>query len=55
MAKLFLPLGIRVDLLEGSRTAKEKAHMKEEIKNGNIQVIVGTQAILQDNVGFHDL
>lgn len=55
MAKLFLPLGIRVDLLEGSRTAKEKTHMKEEIKNGNIQVIVGTQAILQDNVGFHDL
>lgn len=55
MAKLFLPLGIRVDLLEGSRTAKEKSHMKEEIKNGNIQVIVGTQAILQDNVGFHDL
>ena len=55
MAKLFLPLGIRVDLLEGSRTAKEKAHMKEEIKNGNIQVIVGTQAILQDNVWFFDL
>ncbi len=55
MAKLFLPLGIRVDLLEGSRTAKEKSHMKEEIKNGNIQVIVGTQAILQDNVGFSDL
>jgi ATP-dependent DNA helicase RecG len=55
MAKLFLPLGIRVDLLEGSRTAKEKSHMKEEIKNGNIQIIVGTQAILQDNVGFHDL
>lgn len=55
MAKLFLPLGIRVDLLEGSRTAKEKSHMKEEIKNGNIQVIVGTQAILQDNVGFDDL
>lgn len=55
LAKLFLPLGIRVDLLQGSRTAKEKAHIKQEVINGNVQVLVGTQAILQDNVGFFDL
>ena len=33
LAKLFLPLGIRVELLEGSRTAKEKAHIKEQMKS----------------------
>lgn len=55
LAKLFLPLGIRVELLEGSRSAKDKAHIKEQMKSGQIQILVGTQAILQDTVGFSDL
>ncbi len=55
LAKLFLPLGIRVELLEGSKTKTNKDHIKQEIINGNIRIIVATQAILQENVGFYNL
>lgn len=55
IAKLLLPLGIRVQLLAGSLTAGQKAKVKKDLKAGNIDIIVGTHAILQDDVDFHNL
>ncbi|MDE7478040.1 MAG: ATP-dependent DNA helicase RecG, partial [Lachnospiraceae bacterium] len=42
-------------LLTGSLTAKEKRRAKESIVLGTCNVIIGTQALLQDDVDFYDL
>lgn len=42
-------------LLTGSLTAKEKRESKEKIKLGQCNVIIGTQALIQDNVEYYDL
>ncbi len=46
------PLGIKVALLTGKMTAKQKSKVKEEIANGLAQVIVGTHALLQEDTVF---
>ena len=42
-------------LLTGSLTAKQKRRAKESIVLGTGNVIIGTQALLQDDVDFYDL
>lgn len=42
-------------LLTGSLTVREKRRAKESIVLGTCNVIVGTQALLQDDVDFYDL
>lgn len=42
-------------LLTGSLTAKEKREAKERIELGVCNVIIGTQALIQDTVNFYDL
>lgn len=48
-------LGLRVDLLTGSRPAREKAAVKERLLSGETQVVVGTHALIQEGVHFHKL
>ena len=55
LRKLFAPLGIRVCLLTGSMTAKEKRLTREAIASGEIQLAVGTHALLSDATQFNDL
>lgn len=47
--------GIRVGILTGSLTAKEKREGREKIATGEWDIVVGTHAIIQDNVEFADL
>lgn len=49
------PLGVRVGLLTGSLTAKEKRDGRERIALGMWDIVVGTHAIIQDNVVFRNL
>ena len=53
--KLFEPAGIKVVLLTGSLKAKEKREALEMVKNGEAQMIVGTHAVIQSGVEYHDL
>ena len=46
---------ITCELLTGSVSAKKKADIKERLKNGEIDYIVGTHALLTDNTEFHNL
>jgi ATP-dependent DNA helicase RecG len=48
-------MGIRVDLLTGSRPAREKAAVKERVAAGETGVVVGTHALIQEGVTFHRL
>ena len=53
--KLFEKSGIRTELLTGSTKAKEKREIKERIKNGETDLIIGTHAIIQQDVEFNNL
>ena len=55
LAKIFAPLGITVGLLTGSMTQKEKRLAREAIASGQIQVAVGTHALLSDATTFSGL
>ncbi len=44
-----------VSLITGSMTAKEKKEVKEALKQGLINILIGTHAILQDDVEFKNL
>ena len=55
LAKLFLPLGIKIKLLVGSLTPKEKKTIKKEIELGYVDLIVGTHALIQEDVKFKNL
>ena len=55
LRKLFAPLGIRTGLLTGSMTTKEKRLTREAIASGEIQLAVGTHALLSDATQFNDL
>lgn len=46
---------ISSSLLVWSTTAKQKREMKIDMKNGNIDIVVGTHALVQEDVFFHNL
>jgi ATP-dependent DNA helicase RecG len=49
------PLGIDVHILLSSVTAKNKRELKKQIASGEAKVVVGTHAIIQKDVKFHNL
>ena len=51
----FEPLEISVGWLAGKTKAKARKHALEHIENGNMQMIVGTHALFQEQVNFHNL
>ena len=55
LSKLFAPLGIRTALLTGSMKEKEKRLTREAIAAGQIDLIIGTHALLTDTTAFHNL
>ncbi len=46
---------IKCGLLTGALTKKQKNTVKQELKNGEIDVIIGTHALLVDDVEFNNL
>ena len=55
LSKLFAPLGLRTALLIGSMTAKEKRITREQLASGEIDLAIGTHALLSDTTTFNDL
>lgn len=49
------PFHINIKLLRGSMSQKQKCKIKEELKEGKIDILVGTHALIQDNVEFKNL
>ena len=48
-------LGITIELLTGSTTKKEKERIYEGLADGSIHMIIGTHALIQEGVNFHNL
>ena len=49
------PLGVRVAWLSGSRKGKARTQMVEMVASGEAGLVVGTHAVIQDDVLFHRL
>ena len=48
-------LPVRVELLTGSTKTKDRNPLFEALENGEIDILVGTHAVLEDNVNFRNL
>lgn len=48
-------LPIDVKLLTGSTKKKERDLIHEKLKNGTLNILIGTHAIIEDTVGFYNL
>lgn len=53
--ELLAPLNIEVGLLIGSLSRKEKELQRSRIKSGDMQVVIGTHALIQEEVEFSNL
>lgn len=53
--KILEKFGIRCELLVSNLTKKQKNIVLDKLKNGEIDIIIGTHALLQDNVEFQKL
>lgn len=51
----FEKLGIKIELLTGSLTVKKKRELLEKIEKGEVDIVVGTHALIQENVEFNKL
>ena len=55
ISKYLAPTGVKCALLTGSSTAKERREIDEGLRDGSIGMIVGTHALIEDNVVFRAL
>ncbi len=51
----FEKLGVRVELLTGSFTGKKKQKLLEDIASGDVGIVIGTHALIEENVVFNRL
>ncbi len=51
----FEPLGLTVALLAGSVKGKKRRELLERIMSGEVDIVVGTHALIQDDVHFNTL
>ena len=48
-------LGITVKLLTGSTRKKEREEIDASLRDGTLQIVIGTHALIEDTVQFHNL
>lgn len=55
MQELLMKYNISSHLLVGSLTKKQKEAVKSDLKTGNIDLVIGTHALVQEDVSFYNL
>ncbi|WHY21664.1 ATP-dependent DNA helicase RecG [Paenibacillus sp. G2S3] len=55
LTKMFEPFGITVGLLTGSVTGKKRKELLASLQMGMLDIVVGTHALIQEDVFFRDL
>ncbi|MEX0741896.1 MAG: DEAD/DEAH box helicase, partial [Phycisphaeraceae bacterium] len=55
ISKMLADSSVRLTLLTGSLTSTERAVMRSRIQRGEVDIVVGTQAMLSEDVRFADL
>jgi ATP-dependent DNA helicase RecG len=55
LAPLAAEAGVRIELLTGRDKGRERASKLAALAEGDVHILVGTHAVFQDDVHFHDL
>lgn len=55
LSELLAPLGIEVALMIGSTTKRQRSSLLPRLEQGEIPIVVGTHALLEEGVQFHRL
>ncbi len=55
LSSLLGDLGLHVELLTGSTTAKKREKIHEALRSGDLQILIGTHALIEDDVRFAQL
>ena len=55
LSELANKLNISIKILTGSTKTSERKIIHEELENGNLQILIGTHALIEDKVKFHNL
>ena len=55
ISKLVAPIGINVKLLTGSTRKKQRDIINEQLQDGSLHILIGTHAVIEDNVMFKNL
>lgn len=55
LSAMLAPFGLRIGRLTGAMTAKEKREVKAQLKEGALDLVVGTHALFSDDVTYHSL
>ncbi len=53
--KLAAPIGINIKLLTGSTSKKNREIIHRQLADGSLHILVGTHAVIEDNVKFKNL
>ncbi len=53
--KWLSPLGINSALFTSSNTKKQRTKLERDLRNGQINIAVGTHSLIQDNIEFNNL
>ena len=55
IAELAEPLGLKIGLLTGSVSKAKRKVLHEALQSGEMHILIGTHALIQDTVAFHKL
>lgn len=55
LTKLLKRTGVKVVLLTGKLSVKEKKEIYQQIESGEVDIIIGTHALFQDKLNYHRL
>ena len=55
LSETLKPFGMEIELLVGSLTKKQKEKVLERVKNKEIDILIGTHALIEDKVEFNNL
>ena len=55
ISELVAPIGVNVKLLTGSTPRRQRAAIHEQLESGALHILIGTHAVIEDNVRFKNL
>lgn len=55
ISKQLEPLGLRVEFLSGSTKTSKRKQLLTDLQNGQVDILIGTHALIEDNVIFNKL
>lgn len=55
ISKLVSPIGVNVKLLTGSTKKKDRDTIHQQLEDGSLHILIGTHAVIEDNVKFKNL